>query len=280
MRGKSTISHIIAETTAAIWSTLQPLLMPSPNEAKWKRNAERYLELWNLPNCIGAKDGKHIHMKRFRKSGSLYFNYKGYFSVVLLACTGANALFTTAHVGDFSKNSDGSVLRVSTLGRMLEMEELHIPCPASLPMDESGKTFPYYFVADEAFLLKVNLMRPYPRRMLTNKRPVFNYRLSRARKSVECTIGILTVKFKIFMGQICCKEETVISIVKASVILLNCKRIQDGVVCEAGKSFAVYQSAFPTENKEDGRQQTLTRAQLLRSHLADYFLTPAKAIPP
>jgi hypothetical protein len=40
MREKRTISVIIAETTTAIWSTLQPLFMPPPNEVKWKRIAE------------------------------------------------------------------------------------------------------------------------------------------------------------------------------------------------------------------------------------------------
>jgi hypothetical protein len=88
---------------------LQPLFMPPPNESKWKRIAERYLDLCNLPNWIGSIDGEHGRIKYFPKAGSLYFNYKGYFSVILLACADADALFTAALVGDFGKNSDGSV---------------------------------------------------------------------------------------------------------------------------------------------------------------------------
>ncbi|GFG34852.1 hypothetical protein Cfor_00082 [Coptotermes formosanus] len=186
MRAKRTISRIIAETTVAVWSTLQSLFMPSPNEAKWSHNAERYLKLLNLPSCIAATDGKHIHVKCSPKCGSLYFNHKGYFLVVLLACADANALFTTIHVRDFGKNSDGSMFTASTLGKMLETEGPYILCPASLPTGDSGETSPHYLVADEASPLKVNLMRPYARRMLINKRPIFNYRLSHAQKSVEC----------------------------------------------------------------------------------------------
>ncbi|GFG35212.1 hypothetical protein Cfor_01316, partial [Coptotermes formosanus] len=200
--------------------------MPSPNEAKWKRNAERYREIWNLPRCIEATDEKLIRVKYFPKSGSLDFKRKGYFSVVLLACADVHALFTTVHVGYFSKNSDGSVFRASTLGQLLDTEQLHIPCPASLSKDDSGEMFPCYFVADEAFPLKFNIMRPYPRRMIINKRRIFNYRLSRARKSVECAFGILTAKFKIFERPICCKEHSAISIVKASVLLRNFIRIR------------------------------------------------------
>jgi hypothetical protein len=64
-----------------------------------------------LPNCIGSRDGKHVHTKCFPKTGSLYYNYRGYFLVILLACEDANALFTTVHVGDFGKNSDDLYLQ-------------------------------------------------------------------------------------------------------------------------------------------------------------------------
>jgi hypothetical protein len=64
------------------------------------------------------------------------------------------------------------VFRTSTLGHA-GLVELHILRPASVPKDETSEMFSYYFVADEAFSLKVNVMRPYPRRMLTNKRRIF-----------------------------------------------------------------------------------------------------------
>jgi hypothetical protein len=59
-----------------------------------------------------------------------------------LACADADALFTIVHVGDFEKNSHGSVFRVSTLGEMLEKEELHNTFPTSLPLDDSSEAFP------------------------------------------------------------------------------------------------------------------------------------------
>ncbi|KAL3246150.1 hypothetical protein MRX96_057886 [Rhipicephalus microplus] len=56
---------------------------------------------------------------------------------------------------------------------------------------------PYVFVGDEAFPLKEYVMRPYARRTLhedddkSYERRVFNYRMSRARRTIENTFGIL-----------------------------------------------------------------------------------------
>ena len=124
-------------------------------------------------------------------------------------------------------------------------EKLHILCPSSLPMHESGKTFLHYFVEDEAFPLKVNLMRPYPSRKLTNKRHIFNYRLTCSQKIEDCTFGIPNAKFKIFKASACWNEETVNSIIIATVFLHNFKRTWEGLFCDVGESFTANQLTLP-----------------------------------
>lgn len=56
---------------------------------------------------------------------------------------------------------------------------------------------PYVMVGDEAFPLRIYLMRPYPGQALDISRRIFNYRLSRARRVVENTWHFVKKKFRI-----------------------------------------------------------------------------------
>ncbi|XP_011700373.1 PREDICTED: uncharacterized protein LOC105457418 [Wasmannia auropunctata] len=85
----------------------------------------------------------------------------------------------------------------------------------------SDINFPHVFVADEAFPLKSYLMRPYPRSALQDKQRVFNYRLSRARRVIENTFGILVSRWRILRRPICHYPHNVEVIIQALVCLHN-----------------------------------------------------------
>jgi hypothetical protein len=75
-----------------------------------------------------------------------------------------------------------------------------------------------------------------------------------------------------------CKDEIVNSVIKASVILHNIIRTWEGLFCEGAENYAANQSCHHILNDDAGRQR-LSRVQRPRYQLADYFLTPAGAIP-
>ena len=54
-----------------------------PDAERWHALADDFLEVWQLPNCIGALDDKHVVMQKPAGTGALYHNYKGFCSVVL-----------------------------------------------------------------------------------------------------------------------------------------------------------------------------------------------------
>jgi len=96
-------------------------------------------------------------------------------------------------------------------------------------MPNDAFDFPFYnMVGDEAFLLKINLMRPYPKRVLDNEKRIYNYRMSCGRKSVECAFGTLASKFEIFQRPIMCHEDTAIKVIKATCILHNFIKMVEG----------------------------------------------------
>jgi hypothetical protein len=89
--------------------------MPAITQNSLKEIAEEYGNQWQYPNCVGSLDGKHVRLKCPSNTGSQYFIYKGYFSMVLLGMCDANYRFTTISViYRFTKPSSNSVTLAST----------------------------------------------------------------------------------------------------------------------------------------------------------------------
>lgn len=61
--------------------------------------------------------------------------------------------------------SDGGVWRQTSLHRDLEAggDRYQIPSPQPLPNSDTDQRMPFVLVADDAFALSENLMKPYPR---------------------------------------------------------------------------------------------------------------------
>ncbi|PNF38452.1 hypothetical protein B7P43_G04032 [Cryptotermes secundus] len=195
--------------------------MPVPNVECFKKVAKDYFEKWNFPNCLGSIDGKHIRLKSPAKSGSIFFNYKQFFSIVLLAIVDAKYRFLMVDVGAYGKDSDAGVFCNSVIHQNIRNGSLPLPKDKQLPNFEQNS--PFVFIGDEAFPLRTYLLRPYPGRRVQNNEAAsyFNYRLSRDRMTVECAFSISSAKFRIVLKSIETSVENAVHIVKAICILHN-----------------------------------------------------------
>ncbi|CAH1993099.1 unnamed protein product [Acanthoscelides obtectus] len=185
---KPAISNFIPAVCEAMNEALHEYFKMPTTEEEWKIIANGFEEHWNFPGCCGALDGKHILILCPGNSGSQFFNYKGSYSVVLMALVDQNYCFTYVCIGSQGSQSDGGIFQKCALGNLLQNGLL----PAG-----------YCIVGDDAFPLRHYLMKP------------------RARKIVENSFGILVSRFRIFDKKINCKLETVNKIVLAACALHN-----------------------------------------------------------
>ncbi|XP_073474086.1 uncharacterized protein [Aquarana catesbeiana] len=228
--GKTTV-NIVHDTCRDIWNVLRDLVLKKPTCEDWCKIAEVFWDQCNFPNCLRAIDGKHMRVVMPIGSGTKYFNCKKYFSFVLLAVADANYCFSYIDIGWYGSSSDSSIFQRSSFGRMLRENVLDLPQDCPLP-GTNGPPMPLVYVWDEAFALSEQLLRPYSNRCLSEEKQIFNYRLIRARRVVECSFGILANKWRLLHTPMNLKLENAISAVKAACVLHIFVRIHDGYLFE------------------------------------------------
>lgn len=165
-------------------------------------------------------DGKHVMLQAPVHSGSDYFNYKGFFSIVMLALVDANYCFTYVSVGCQGRLSDGAVFANSALKDFLKNNTLNLPHATPLP----GRTLPvpYFIVADDAFPLQPTIMKLYPGlHEKGSEKRVYNYRHCRCRRVVENVFGIVSVVFRVLRKPMLLEADRAQKVVLACVHLHN-----------------------------------------------------------
>lgn len=247
--GKSTVSNIINETCDAIIESLSTECLPSPTEDKWRIISDGFNSKWNFPHCVGAIDGKHVRMQCPDNSGSECFNYKRYFSFILMAAVDCDYCFTCVDIGAYGRESDSSVFSSSKFGQLILNDKLDLPDPEPLSQS-SNEIFPFVFVGDDAFPLKSNLMKPYPGANISIDRCIFNYRLSRARRIVENAFGILANRWRIFHAPICMNLPKAKKMVYTCIILHNFLRRFDHETAPAYRYIPDHSIDFEDNNGE------------------------------
>lgn len=116
--------------------------------------------------------------------------------------------------------SDGGIFRETVLWNKITTETLNFPDPHPLP--GSDVNVPYVLLADSAFALHKNVMKPYPgMHNIGNPKRIFNEKLSGSRVIVENTFGVLCSKFRIFGKPFALCPEKVTLITLTCILLHN-----------------------------------------------------------
>ena len=99
--GSSTMKCLIRDVCKVMAETLLPIYMPTLNEENWTKIAHNFENRWQMNHCLGALDGRHFSLRKPPKAGSIFYNYKKFHSMVLLATCDAEKRFTWYNVGHY-----------------------------------------------------------------------------------------------------------------------------------------------------------------------------------
>jgi len=108
-----------------------------------------------------------------------------------------NYRFMYADIGSYGKDCGSTVFKRSTLRTSIQTNMLELPSDRPLSGTE-GPNVPHFFVGDEGFALNRNILRPFGGSNLSVKKRLYNYRLCRKRRYVECAFSISSNKWRIF----------------------------------------------------------------------------------
>ena len=130
-----------------------------PNSAEeWLQISDKFEQKWNFPHVIGAIDCKHINIQAPINSATEYYNYKGFFSIILIGVVDANYNFIFADVGCQGRISDGRGFKNKILYKQLEKQTLDLPSPKPVWIPYCVDV-PYMMLGDKAFSLKDYTMK-------------------------------------------------------------------------------------------------------------------------
>ena len=225
---RSTISQFIPDVCKAIYQVLAPDYMKIPSD---KEELEKIIDQtnsrWQFSNCYATTDGKHVGIICPPHSGSEFYNYKGFYSIALLAFVDYDYKFLIAEVGCQGKTSDGEVYRNSSFYSALKENKLNLPDPQPLPQSsdpywefhQDNDEIPIVFVGDDAFPLSEHCMKPYGLKNASDMERVFDYRLSRFRRISENGFGTWSNRFRLFSTRALLTPDKAVIAIMASLAL-------------------------------------------------------------
>uniref|UniRef100_A0A0P4W889 DDE Tnp4 domain-containing protein n=1 Tax=Scylla olivacea TaxID=85551 RepID=A0A0P4W889_SCYOL len=133
------------------------MVCPSTSEG-WRAIADKFLQRWNFPHTCGSLDGKHVAIRRPLNSGTMYFNYKGFYFIILMALVDADNKFIWEDVCGAGPASNAQIYNTSELKECVEDGTLGFPDP--VPLSNNNQDVPYFFIGDDAFALRETMMKP------------------------------------------------------------------------------------------------------------------------
>ncbi|CAF1039448.1 unnamed protein product, partial [Rotaria sordida] len=260
--GVNTTGLIVHEFCNTIIDLFLYKLIKFPStDAEIYETMNGFLTKFGYPLCLGSLDGTHIQIKPPIGAEPDYYNYKKFHSVIMLAAVNSNLMFTYINVGAPGRCNDSSVYSRSTLYDVIQNSIYK-----KYYLIENNVTIYAHLIADSAFPLDATLIKPYIEKPnMSRKECMFNYRLSRARSTVERAFGIMKNRFRCIHRKLEYELDNSVRIIKAIAILHNiCIISGDNSELDWDIPHVIYKKPSCNSQTTDGND--------IRQALTEYFV--------
>ncbi|XP_077523192.1 uncharacterized protein LOC144134077 [Amblyomma americanum] len=192
---RASVNIIFRELCAVIVRVLESRFVRYPRRHELEEHVRQFVAVTGFPQGVGALDGCHIEVSPPKKQAADYYNYKGWYSVILLEVVDYSYKFIYTKVGTPGKNHDSDVFLKLRLPKVLSSDLFQLG-----KRTFNGVSVCPVIIADQAFPLQTYVMKPFPQPgPAGSPSQVFNYHLSSARRVVENAFGRLKARFRILL---------------------------------------------------------------------------------
>ncbi|CAF3068258.1 unnamed protein product [Rotaria sp. Silwood2] len=236
--GKSSAAYVLHDFCSVIVEIYFYRLIKFPTRHyEIRETTSAFLTKYNYPMCLGAIDGTHIAVEPPIGEETDYYNYKKHHSIILLAVVESNLKFTYVNVGAPGRCNDAFVYGRSTLYEILQGLDY-----AQYHLTINNTRIQPHIIADSAFPLSRNLMKPFIERIgMPPNQSLFNFRLSHCRSTVERAFGHLKNRFRSIHKKMEYNIEHIKIIIKATCVLHNiCIKSQDTIEIDWNIQESIY----------------------------------------
>lgn len=221
---RASVNIIFREFCEVVVRVLETRFVRFPTRHGLAEHMRQFAALTGFPQGVGALDGCHIEVCPPKEQACDYHNFKGWYSVILLAVVDQCYKFMYINVGTPGRNHDSDIFQKSKLPKILSSDLFNL----DKKMIHGVPVGPV-LLADQAFPLQKEVMKPFPvPGAAGSPSQVFNYHLSSARRVVENAFGRLKARFRILHkgleNDICNARR----IIRACCVLHNiCEELND-----------------------------------------------------
>ncbi|CAN7985568.1 unnamed protein product [Ixodes hexagonus] len=263
--GRSTVNMIYKEHCLAVIENLADEWLKMIPPADMHQHIREFFAVTGFPQAIGALDGCHFPVSPPKEHASDYHNYKGWYSIILLALVDHRYRFRYVSVGTPGRCHDASVYGRSSLKRLVESQNFQRPA-----VTIEGVSVPPVILCDQAFALTANLQKPYPNASPDSSEAAYNYNLSKTRRIVDNAFGRQKARFRFLMKRMECTISTATLAIRASCVLHNiCEDFGETIDQQWEEEAALYDTVYVQPASTTDAQDESGRA--VRAALAKHF---------